>query len=133
MERWAEYYQNLYSTENVITESVLASIPALPVMAELDLPPTEDELNKAIDTLAHGKAPSKDGIPAKVIQCGKPVLLSRFMSYSASIGRRDQYPKTCKMQTLICFIRTRGTTVIVIITGAYPCSALLARHSPEWR
>lgn len=66
MERWAEYYQNLYSTENKISESVLANFPTLPVMEGLDRPPTEDDLSRAIILLAHGKAPGKDSIPAEV-------------------------------------------------------------------
>lgn len=76
--RWAEYYQNLYSTGNVITESALASFPALLVMEELNLPPIRDELSKLIDLLPHGKAPGKEGIPVEAIQCGKPALRSHL-------------------------------------------------------
>lgn len=41
-----------------------------------------------------------------------------FMSYSASVGRRVQYSKTCEAQTLLHFICTRGTAVILIISEA---------------
>ena len=44
-------------------------------MEELDLSPMENELSKAIYSLAHGKAPGKGSIPAEVIQCGKLALL----------------------------------------------------------
>jgi hypothetical protein len=74
MERWAEYYQNLYSKENVVAENALNSIPNLPVTEELDAPPTEEELRKAIDSLAHGKAPGGNGILAEVLQRAKPTL-----------------------------------------------------------
>ena len=69
MERWAEHYQDQYSTENVVAESALSGIPTMTVMEVLEVPPTEDELSKAIDSLAHGKAPGKESIPAEVIQC----------------------------------------------------------------
>ena len=44
-------------------------------MQELDLYSMENELGKAIDSFAHGKAPGKDGISAEVIKCGKLALL----------------------------------------------------------
>ncbi len=76
MERWAEHYHQLYSRENVVTDTVLESTTPLPEMKELDALPTVDELSKAIDSLAHGKAPGSDGIPPEVIKAGqKSVLL----------------------------------------------------------
>ena len=75
MDRWAEHYQDLYLRESVFNEAALKSIPSLPVMDELDTPPTEEELSKAIDSLARGKAPGGDGIPAEVLQCAKSTFL----------------------------------------------------------
>ncbi|GFO17244.1 histone-lysine N-methyltransferase SETMAR [Plakobranchus ocellatus] len=43
----------------------------LPVMQELDDPPTIEELSKAIDLLASGKASGNDGIPPEIINAGK--------------------------------------------------------------
>lgn len=34
-------------------------------MEELDVPPTEKERSAAIDSLAQGKAPGREGIPAE--------------------------------------------------------------------
>ena len=42
------------------------------VLKELDIPPSVEELSKAIDSLACGKAPGKDGIPPDVIKAGSP-------------------------------------------------------------
>ncbi|PFX17198.1 Craniofacial development protein 2 [Stylophora pistillata] len=47
----------------------------LPVMEELDEMPTLEELSKAIDNLACGKAPGKDSIPSEVLKHGKPSIL----------------------------------------------------------
>lgn len=44
-------------------------------MQELDTPPTLEELSKAIDSLACGKALGKDGIPPKVLKQGKQTIL----------------------------------------------------------
>ena len=52
MEKWVEHYSDLYSREN---------IECLP-MDEKDSEPSVEELSKAIDSLASGKAPGNDGI-----------------------------------------------------------------------
>ena len=71
MERWAEHYQELYLRENTVTDSAVKSTYALPILEELDVPPSVEELSKAIDSLACGKAPGKDGIPPEVIKSGR--------------------------------------------------------------
>ena len=75
MERWVEHYQELYSRETTVTDRDIENTPSLPVMEELDTPPTVEELNKATDSLANNKAPGKDGNPAEIIKAGKQSCL----------------------------------------------------------
>jgi hypothetical protein len=75
LQRWVEHYHELYATQNVVTDTALNAIPDLTVMEELDNPPSLEELRKAIDCLACGKAPGSDGIPPEVLKNGKPALL----------------------------------------------------------
>ena len=75
MERWAEHYQELYSRETTVTDRAIENTPSLPVMEELDTPPTVEELRKAIDSIANNKAPGKDGIPNEIIKAGKQSCL----------------------------------------------------------
>lgn len=51
-------------------EDALASVPQQIVKLELDDPPTEEEVEKAITKLKHGKASGIDGLPAKVFMVG---------------------------------------------------------------
>ena len=63
MERWVEHYSDLYSRENTVSPAALDIIECLPTMDELDSEPSVEDLSKAIDSLASGKAPGNDGIP----------------------------------------------------------------------
>ncbi|XP_076449087.1 uncharacterized protein LOC143285577 [Babylonia areolata] len=78
MECLVEHYTELYARENVVTEDALNAIECLPELEELDREPTIDELTKALDSLASGKAPGKDGIPAKVLKCCKETLITEL-------------------------------------------------------
>ena len=70
VERRVEHYQELYSNESTITDTAVELTSLLPIMEELDIPPTSEELCKAIDSLASVKAPDIDDIPPKVIKAG---------------------------------------------------------------
>ena len=63
LERWVEHYSDIYSRENIVSLSALDAVECLQTMEELDTEPTLEELSKAIDSLAFGKAPGSDGIP----------------------------------------------------------------------
>ena len=67
MERWVQYYSELCSRENIVTEEALNNIKCLPVLEELDSKPTLAELKAALDSLTSSKAPGKDNIPAEVL------------------------------------------------------------------
>ena len=69
LQRWVEHYLELYSTQNMVTDTALNALLGLPVIEEeIDNTPTLEELSIAIDGLACGKAPRKDGIPPKVFE-----------------------------------------------------------------
>ena len=56
-------------------------IDCLPTMDELDSEPLVEELSKAIDSLASGKAPGNDGIPPQtILQLGLSPVNEQEMS-----------------------------------------------------
>ena len=65
LDRWVEHYSDLYSRENIVSPSALDAVECLPTMEELDIEPTLEELSKAIDSLASGKAPGSSRIPSQ--------------------------------------------------------------------
>ena len=78
MERWVEHYTELYARENVVKEGTLNAIECLPELEELDRDPTIDEVIEARGSLAFGKAPGQDGIPAGVLKCCKETLITEL-------------------------------------------------------
>ena len=108
MERWAEYYQDLYSKENMVTEHALNSMPSFPVMEELDTPPTEEELSNAIDSLAHGKAPGGDGIPAEVLQCAKPTLMHHLHTLLCQCWEEGLVPQDWRDANIVTLYKNKG-------------------------
>ncbi len=109
MERWAENYQQLYSRENVVTDTVLKSTTPLPEMKELDALPTVDELSKAIDSLARGKAPGSDGIPPEVIKADqKSVLLDRLHELLLQCWEVGTVPQDMRDANIITLYKNKG-------------------------
>ena len=74
MERWVEYYSELYSLEDKVPEATFNAIQPLPILEELDAESTVEELRETTEDLSHGKALGEDGIPPEVIKCAKAVL-----------------------------------------------------------
>ena len=58
-----------------MTDTAVENTSPLPVMEELDDPPTIEELSKVTDSLASGKAPGIYGISPEVIKAGKETSL----------------------------------------------------------
>jgi len=75
LEGWAEHYQELYSRETIVIEMAVQNTIPLADLQELDIPPSAEDLSKAIDTLACGKVPGNDGIPPEVIKFSKASTL----------------------------------------------------------
>ena len=81
LERRVEHYLELYATQNVITDAALTAIPDLPVIEELGIPPREEELSKAINSLASVKSPGSDSIPAEVLTSGELALFEQQVDW----------------------------------------------------
>ena len=87
---------------------MLNSIAALPEMEELDKLPTVDELSRASDKLAHGKAIGKDGIPAEVLQCGKPALLNQLHTILYQCWEDGSVPQDMRDANIVTLYKNKG-------------------------
>ena len=109
MERWAEHYQELYSRETVVTDIAVENTSLLPVTEELDDPPTIEELSKAIDSLASGKAPGNDGIPLEVMKAGKDTsLLEHLYELLLQYWEEGSVPQDMRDANIITLYKNKG-------------------------
>ena len=77
LDHWLEHYFELYAAQTEVSRCALDSIPDMPIMEELDVLPIIEELDKAINALANGKAPWADG-PPETSKTGKPLLMQHL-------------------------------------------------------
>ena len=108
MDRWKEHYSDLYSRENSVTSSALEAIVSLPVMEELDAQPTVDELSKAIDSLAAGKAPGSDGLPPDLIKHCKSALLIPLHNLLVKCWEEGAVPQDMRDAKIITLYKNKG-------------------------
>ena len=108
LQRWVEHYLELYATQNNVTDTALDAIPDLPVMEELDTEPTLEELGKAIDCLACGKAPGSDGIPPEILKSGKPALLQPLHTLLCLCWKQGYIPQDMRDSNIVTLYKNKG-------------------------
>ena len=109
MERWAEHYSELYSKETVVTDAAIESTTPMPIMDELDAPPTIEELSKAIESLSTDKAPGNDGIPPEIIKAGKDSsLIQRLHELLLDCWEEGSVPQDMRDAKIVTLYKNKG-------------------------
>ena len=108
MEKWVEHYSDLYSRQNVVTSAALDAIECLPTMEELDTEPTVEELSKATDSLATGKAPGRDGIPPDLVKHCKTTLLLPLHEVLCQCWQEGAVPQDMRDAKIITLYKNKG-------------------------
>ena len=108
MNRWVEHYSELYSKERTVTQSALDNIECLPTMEELDVEPTVEELSKAIDSLASGKAPGNDSIPPDLIKKCKTTLLYPLHELLSQCWKEGEVPQDMRNAKIVTLYKNKG-------------------------
>eukprot|EP00745_Piridium_sociabile_P017972 TRINITY_DN26814_c0_g1_i26.p1 TRINITY_DN26814_c0_g1~~TRINITY_DN26814_c0_g1_i26.p1 ORF type:complete len:202 (+),score=51.54 TRINITY_DN26814_c0_g1_i26:351-956(+) len=108
MERWVEYYSDLYSRQNTVTDSALNAVECTPMMVELDEKPTMEELRNAVEKLAQGNAPGKDGIPPEVVRCGKSVLLQHLHDLICQCWEEGAVPQDMRDASIVTLYKNKA-------------------------
>ena len=110
-----------------LSPATLDVIEYLPTTDELDSEPSVEELSKAIDSLASGKAPGNYGIPPELIKHCKTILLLPLLLL-ASAGKKELYRRIWGTPKSSSYARTRARGTTVTTTEASQYSALSAKY-----
>jgi hypothetical protein len=108
MQRWVEFYSDLYTNDNHVAPSALDAIESLPTMDELDEVPTIEELSKAIDKLTPRSAPGADGIPPDLIKYCKNSLLSPIYEILHQCWSEGIVPQDMRDAKIITLYKNKG-------------------------
>ena len=71
--------------------------------------PTLEEVKKAISKMSAGKAPEKDGIPAKIYKAAGPVALEAFHSVVTSIWEGKDMPQKFRDASIVSLFKNKGS------------------------
>ena len=108
MERWVEHFSDIYSRENIVSPSALVAVECLPIMEELDTEPTLEELSKAINSLAAGKAPGSDRIPPDLLNHCKNTLLYSLHVLLCQCWQEGAVPPDMRDAKIITLFKNKG-------------------------
>ncbi|KAL8569705.1 hypothetical protein ACOMHN_005822 [Nucella lapillus] len=95
-ERWREHFSTLLNRPSTVSNEVLDQIPQRPTLDSLDLPPSLEEVHKAIQQASSGKALGKDGIPADIVKTLGTVALDTFHDFLCR-WEEDTCPRSSEM------------------------------------
>ena len=80
MTRWIQHFTDLYTQNTPVNMDAIRTMPELPVMLDLDISPTMDEVAHAVKQLNNNKAAGDDDIPAELLRSGGDTLLRHLTS-----------------------------------------------------
>ncbi|KAL6475004.1 hypothetical protein MHYP_G00160440 [Metynnis hypsauchen] len=108
-ERWREHFSTLLNRPSSVDADTLELIPQRPVIDSLDLPPTLEEVEKAIQQSSSGKAPGMDGIPAEIYKAVGEGTLKTFHSIINCIWENEDVPQEFRDATIVSLYKNKGS------------------------
>ncbi len=106
--RWAEHFNSLLNCPSTMSQDAIDDIPQRPIIEDLDLPPTLDEVGKAVKQASSGKAPGADGIPAEIFKHGGSHMLHKLHSLFTHIWANKCVPQDMKDASIVHLYKRKG-------------------------
>ena len=130
MDRWKEHFQDLLNRPSSTDPNALNNKDKLPCNADMDIPPSLEEIEDAIKSLKNGKAPGADGIPSEVYKYMVGSVLFKLCTLSSRpAGMKLNYPKTSKLRLSLSSWKETALSVVTIVESH--CYQLLAKFLPR--
>nr|VZI49364.1 unnamed protein product [Spirometra erinaceieuropaei] len=108
LQRWAEHFRGVLNRPSVISDAAIERLPQVETNADLDLQPSLQETNRAVQQLSSGKAPGSDAIPAEVYKHGGPQLMDHLTALFQEMWRQGEVPQDFKDATIVHLYKRKG-------------------------
>lgn len=107
MSRWVQHFRDLYSSKAPVNLDVINSLPRLSVLADLDIPPSVDEVTRAVKQMNCNKAAGDDGIPPELLKYGGEYLMKQIHSLILNCWASGTVPQKWKDSKIITLYKKR--------------------------
>ena len=108
LERWAEHFCGVLNRPSSISKEAIDNLPQVPINETLDIPPSTEDVVKAVKQLSDGKAAGKDSIPAEVFKFGGPTLISKVTELFQLIWKERKLPQDLKDASIVHLYKNKG-------------------------
>ncbi len=108
LERWAEHFDIVLNRPAAINDKAVAHLPQLVTNQELCIPPTSEEVSKAIKQVTSGKAPGPDAIHAEVYKAGGAAIIDRLTRLYQTMRNEEQLPQEFRDATIVHIYKRKG-------------------------
>ena len=105
LKRWKSHFENLLNDTANTPDDLLRMTPQHPIRHWMSLPPSIQELNKAINRMKPGKAPGPDNIPLELLTHGGPGLKTRLMLLILKIWETKTLPSDFRDVNIITIFK----------------------------
>ena len=117
LDRWAEHFCAVLNRPADINAEAIARLPQVETNTNLDRPPSEEEVKKAIKQLSTGKAPGADAIPAEVYKHGGDTLLQKLTELFCRMWDEEVIPQQITDVSIIHLYKTGNRQLFDNYTG----------------
>ncbi|BHF59291.1 hypothetical protein SprV_0100224800 [Sparganum proliferum] len=121
LQRWAEHFRGVLNRPSTISDAAIARLPQVETNVDLDLPPSLQEIIRAVQQLSSGKAPRSVAIPAEIYKHGGPQLMDHLTALFQEMWRQGEVPQDLKDATIVHLYKRKGNRKLCEITAASPC------------
>nr|VZH99913.1 unnamed protein product [Spirometra erinaceieuropaei] len=108
LQRWAEHFRGVLNRPSAISDAAITRLPQIETNADLDLPPSLQEIVRAVQQLSSGKAPGSDAIPTEVYKHGGPQLMDHLTALFQEMWRQGEVPQDFKDATIVHLYKRKG-------------------------
>ena len=103
LERWAEHFDGVLNRPSTVNDDAINRLEQLQVNHQLNIPPSEEKVKKAICQVTNDKSPGSDAIAVKIYSAGSHQKTSKLTELYMAIPIQLIFSKTIQFLRLNIF------------------------------